>query len=197
MDLHIQDTPYKIKKLWYKGKLVISKTSPKVQTLMTEYHNSVVGAHSGFFRTFKRIAALVYWEGMRQDILRFVAACETCQQNKYQALSLAGLLQPLPIPTQVWSDISMDFIEGLPRAQGKNAILVVVDRLTKYAHFIPISHPFTAKDIADLFVKEVVKLHGFPNTIISDRDKIFLSQFWRELFKSAGTKLKFSSAYHP
>jgi len=123
---------------------------------------------------------------MRQDILRFVAACETCQQNKYQALSLAGLLQPLPNPTQVWSDISMDFIEGLPRAQGKNAILVVVDRLTKYAHFIPISHPFTAKDIADLFVQEVVKLQGFPNTIIFGRDKIFLSQFWRELFKSAG-----------
>lgn len=147
------------KKLWYKGKLIISKTSPRVQTLMTEYHNSVVRGHSGFFRTFKRIAALVYWEGMRQDILQFVSACETCQQNKYQALSPAGLLQPLPIPTQVWSDISMDFIEGLPRAQGKNAILVVVDRLTKYAHFIPLSHPFTAKDIADLFVREVVKLH--------------------------------------
>jgi len=153
---------------------------------MTKYHNSVVGGHSGFFRTFKRITTLVYWEGMRKDILRFVAACETCQQNKYQALSPAGLLQPLPIPTQ-----------GLPRAQGKNEILVVVDRLTKYAHFIPISHPFTTKDIADLFVREVVKLHGFPNTIISDRDKIFPSQFWRELFKSAGTKLKFSSAYHP
>jgi len=122
---------------------------------------------------------------MRQDILQFVAACETCQQNKYQALSLADLLQPLPIPTQVWSDISKDFIEGLLRAQGKNTILVVVDRLTKYAHFIPISHPFTAKDIADLFLREVVKLHGFPNTIIFYRNKTFLSQFCRELFKSA------------
>jgi len=98
MDLHIQDTPYKIKKLWYKGKLVISKTSPKVQTLTTEYHSSVVGGHSGFFITFKRIAASV------------VTACETCQQNKYQALSPACLLQPLPIPTQVWSDISGFYI---------------------------------------------------------------------------------------
>ena len=83
----------------------------------------------------------------------------------------------------------MDFIEGLPRAQGKNAIRVVVDKLTRYAHFIPLSHPFTVKDIADLFVQEVVKLHGFPNTIISDWDKFFLkSQFWRELFKCVGTK---------
>jgi hypothetical protein len=91
----------------------------------------------------------------------------------------------------------MDFIGGLPKVQGVDTVMVVVDRLTKYAHFIPISHPYTAKDITDVFIKEVVKLHGFPGSIVSARDKVFISNFWSELFKQAGTRLKYSSAYHP
>jgi len=91
----------------------------------------------------------------------------------------------------------MDFIGGLPRAGGYDTILVVVDRLTKYAHFVALAHPFSAREVAELFLNGVVKLHGFPESIVSDCDRVFMSTFWTELFKLARTKLKFSSAYHP
>jgi transposase InsO family protein len=91
----------------------------------------------------------------------------------------------------------MDFVEALPRSEGKDTIIVVVDKLTKYAHFIPLSHTFTTKSIVQLFIDNVFKLHGLPLAIITDRDKIFTSQLWQDLFKSLNVKLKFSSAYHP
>jgi len=91
----------------------------------------------------------------------------------------------------------MDFIGGLPKSKGKDTILVVVDRLTEYAHFIPLGHPFTATEVAAVFLQEIVRLHGFPSSIVSDRDPLFLSNFWKALFKAIGTQLKFSSAYHP
>ena len=106
-------------------------------------------------------------------------------------------MQPLPIPNLVWEDLSIDFITGLPKSKGFEAVMVVVDRLSKYSHFILLKHPYTAKTVAEVFVKEVVRLHGKPNSLVSDRDPLFVSHFWRELFKLQGTTLKMSSSYHP
>ena len=124
-------------------------------------------------------------------------ACDVCQRSKHEAVVLAGLLQPLPIPNQVWDDMTMNFIEGLPRSHGFDSILVVVDRLSNYSHFIVLKHPFTTKSVALIFLKEVVRLHGIPRSIISDQDKVFMSSFWRELFSLQGSKLKWSTTYNP
>ncbi|KAL0536465.1 hypothetical protein IC582_025414 [Cucumis melo] len=183
--------------LHYKNRLVISKASSLIPVMLNTFHDSVVGGHSGFLRTYKRLASELYWEGMKSDVKKHCESCITCQRNKSLALSPAGLLMPLEIPHQIWSAISMDFNDGLPKAKGWDVILVVVDRLSKYNHFLALKHPYTAKSVAEIFVKEIVRLHDFPTSIVSDRDKVFLSHFWNELFKMAGTKLKKSTAYHP
>ena len=134
---------------------------------------------------------------MKKLVQWSVKACEVCQRSKHETSAPAGLLQPLPIPDKVWDDITMDFIEGLPKSKGCSAILVVVDRLTKYAHFIVLKHHFTAVTIARIFIQEVIRLHGIPRSIISDHDPIFLSLFWRELFFLQGSELRRCSAYHP
>lgn len=97
----------------------------------------------------------------------------------------------------MYGNISLDFIEGLPKSGGKDTILVVVNKLSKSAHFLTLTHPFTAKGVAEKFVEEIIKLHGLPETIISDRDLIFISKFRQEFFQMSGTKLQLSSTYHP
>lgn len=134
--------------------------------------------------------------GMRKAVQRHVQECIECATQKAATTHPAGLLQPLPIPNQIWDELSMDFIGGLLKSQGLDTILVVVDRLTKYAHFVALKHPFTAVSITAIFVKEVVRLHVFPSSIVSDRDKVFMSMFWRELFRLQGTRLLRSTVYH-
>jgi transposase InsO family protein len=120
-----------------------------------------------------------------------------CQHTKHENFKPAGKLQPLPVPEAPWQDISLDFIEGLPKSDGCDSILVVVDRFTKFAHFIPLRHPFSSSQVAKALWDNVIKLHGIPLTIVSDRDRIFTSHTWREMLQTAGTKLLYSTAYHP
>lgn len=133
---------------------------------------------------------------MSKDITKFIKECLICQQAKHDHSRPAGLLQPLPIPNQIWEDIAMDFITGLPSSHGYSVIMVVIDRLSKYGHFAPLRSDFSSLKVAESFLNNIVKLHGFLKAIVSDIDKVFTSKFWRHLFKLSGTTLAMSSAYH-
>ena len=152
-------------------------------------YSSSSASHSGVYNTVKRLSTVVYWKGMWKDVCEFVRTYSTCQRYKPENRATPGLLQPLPIPRGVFTDISMDFIEGLPKSGGKSTIMVVVDRLTKYGHFMLLPHPYSAKMVAQVFIDHVYKLHGLPNTITSDRDSVFTSSFWKEFFKLQGAAL--------
>ena len=134
---------------------------------------------------------------MKGDVENYIKQCTTCQKAKHSLQHPMGLLQPLPVPEGIWQDLTMDFIEGLPKSEGYSVILVVVDRLTKYAHFMAIRHPYTTATVAQTFLDNVVKHHGFPTSIVSDRDTIFVSNFWKQLFTLYKVELKLSTAYHP
>ena len=153
--------------------------------------------HEGVQKTLHRLRDDFYIPGDRALVQDWLRACATCQRNKTQTLQPAGLLQPLEVPTQVWADISMDFIEGLPKVGGKSAILTVVDRFSKYAHYIALGHTYTAPSVARAFFDNIVWLHGFPTSIVSDRDPVFTGHVWRDLFHMAGVKLQMSTAFHP
>jgi hypothetical protein len=176
------------------GRLYIPASSPLLQEIVAAVHDD---GHEGVLRTLHRLRRDFHFPNMRRVVQDFVRACGTCQKFKSDHLRPAGLLQPLPIPSGVWSDISIDFIEALPRIHGKTVILTVVDRFSKYCHFIPLAHPYTAESVAHAFFAEVVRLHGVPQSIVSDRDPVFTSAFWTELMALTGTKLFMSSAFHP
>ena len=135
---------------------------------------------------------------MDRQVRKYIQSCDICQRVKPSNSAPGGLLEPLPIPNKAWESISMDFITHLPTTKdGYDAIFVVVDRLTKYAHFIPTTSSITALDTAKIFIANIFKLHGIPKSIISDRDPRFTSEFWKTLFKLLGTDLRMSTSNHP
>jgi hypothetical protein len=129
--------------------------TPNSQKVLLKLHTSPVGGHSGFLKTYHRVKKDFFGDGLKTDAQRFVAECLVCQQNKVETIKTLGLLQPLAIPSQRWEEVSMDFITGLLKSEGKSVIMVIVDRLTKYAHFCALSHPFKASTFATAFMETV------------------------------------------
>lgn len=168
--------------LKYKNRLVLSKSSSVIPTILHTYHDLVMGGHSGFLNSYKRLIRELYYPGMNTDTKSCIEKCTTCERNKTMAASPVGLLQPLQAPDQ-YGTITMGFVESLQKSLGNDTCFVVVNRPSKYAHFIPVCHPFSTKTIEEIFILGIIRLHGFPFTIISERDKVLLSHFWTELFR--------------
>jgi hypothetical protein len=153
--------------------------------------------HEGCEKTLHRLKTSFYNTHLRQRVREFIKSCAVCQRNKTEHIYPAGLVQPLQVLDQVWNDIAMDFIEGVPKVGVKSVISIVVDRFSKFAHFISLSHPYSTSSVAKAFFDNIVRLHGMPCSIVTDHDPIFTSNFWKELFRLAGVKLLLSLAFHP
>jgi hypothetical protein len=178
----------------FKGRILLPATSALWPVVLCHAHDS---GHERVQKTLARLRVQFYTPHNNWLIRKYIAMCPVCQRNKTEHLHLVGLLQPLPVPSAVWADIFMYFIEGFPKIASKSVILTVVGRFSKYAHFITLGHPYSATSVAQAFFDNVVRLHGLPCSIVSNRHAVFTSQLWQELFRWSGTQLRLSSAFHP
>ena len=164
--------------------------------LLAEAHDAPFSGHFSFFRSYLLLAAKYYWPRMYVDMRQHVRTCDVCQRVNKGHLGVKGLLQPLDVPEQRWESISMDFITGFPKVKGFDGLLVVVDRLTKRAHFIPHKKSASAKQVIEALFWNVFKLHGVPLSMVSDRDSKFTSEMWQSVMQRLGIQLKMSTSNH-
>lgn len=167
------------------------------QKVLRHHHDSASASHPGPMRTLQALILYFYWPGMEADVKSYCSTCDACQHNKHPVLAPPGVFHPLPIPNARWASISIDFLTGLPTSYDADAILVVVDRLTKMAHFIRTNKTATANDTADLLVDHVIKHHGTPVSIVSDQDIVLTSQYWQRFCQRLNIHLEFTSSYNP
>src|SRR5512142_1521282 len=184
--------------IWMGERVCVADDKEVKDLILTEAHQTQYSIHPGSTKMYQDLKEKFWWVSMRREIAEFVALCDVCQRVKAEHQRPAGLLQPLQIPEWKWEEIGMDFITGLPRtSSGHDSIWVVVDRLTKVAHFIPVHTTYTGKRLAELYLSRIMCLHGVPKRIVSDRGSQFTSKFWQKLQEELGTRLNFSTAYHP
>jgi hypothetical protein len=184
--------------LRFNGKIYIPPNEELRSFILGEAHRAVYMAHPGVTKMKADLKPLFFWKGMKADIVSYVERCLECQQVKDEHRHPTGLLQAHAIPKSKWEVISMEFIIGFPlKTRRHDSIFMVVDTLTKSAHFIPVCMTYQELDIVRVFLREVVILHGVPRRIISDRGSMFTGQFWTSFQEALGTQLNFSTTYHP
>ncbi|TYK15933.1 reverse transcriptase [Cucumis melo var. makuwa] len=179
------------------NRLYVPRAGDLRKKLLYECHDTLWAGHPGWQRTYALLKKGYFWPKMRDDVMQYTKTCPICQQDKVEKVKVAGLLDPLSVPTRPWESVSMDFITHLPKVGDFEAILVIIDRFSKYATFIPTTKQCSVEMTAQLFFKHVVKLWGVPTSIVRDRDGRFIGSFWTELFSFLGTSLNISSSYHP
>jgi hypothetical protein len=184
--------------VWFGQRLVIPQDRGLKKEILDEAHLSKFTIHPGSTKMYRDLRENFWWSKMKGEIAEYVSGCDTCQRIKVSHLKSVGQMQSMSIPAWKWDDISMDFIVGLPLTPRKHdSIWVILDRLTKTAHFIPVHTTYSAERYVEIYVDLIVRLHGLPNTILSDRGTQFVARFWTQVHESLGTKLIHSSSYHP
>jgi hypothetical protein len=183
--------------LYAKGRRLYVPSGAVRRELLKESHDSQWAGHPGGERMLALMSRSYYWPHLREDVELYVKTCLVCQQDKGSQRKEAGLLQPLPVPDKPWASVSMDFIGGFPKVDGMEAVMVVVDRLSKYAVFMAVSSTCSAELAAKMLFANVVKIFGLPEDVVCDRDPRFTGRFWTALFNTMGSELKFSTGYHP
>jgi hypothetical protein len=146
--------------------------------MLSEFHASPTTGNFYFTKTYEWVKCYFFWDGMKHDIHTLVVECDICQHNKGETVKAPSTLQPLSIPPTIWTYISI-FIVGLPKSCNKSVIMVVVDHLSKYAHFCALQHRFTTSNVARFFMDNIFKLHGMPHSIVSHHDPNFTNTFWQ------------------
>ena len=168
------------------------------EEILREFHCSRFALHPSGTKMYQDLRRQYYWSGMKRHIGYFVRRCLMCQQVKAEHQKTARLLQPLEVAEWKWEHVTMDFVTHLPQTlQGYDAVLVIVDRITKSAHFLAVRMTFTLERFCHLYIQEIVRLHGVPVSIVSDRDPIFMAHFWKSFQKAMSTRLTMSTAFHP
>jgi transposase InsO family protein len=183
--------------LYFRGKIYVPDASDLRRRIVTLCHDTKVAGHAGRWKTLELVSRNYWWPQMSRYVGKYVSTCDMCLRTKAQRQLPIGELHPLPIPNAPWDTVSVDFIVELPQSVGHDAIMVVVDSVTKRAHFVSTVTTITAAGTANLYLQHIWKHHGLPNRVVSDRGPQFVAEFTRELYRLLGIKLAATTAYHP